>query len=60
MFQYCLLQLSPSDNSETFLKLNLGEQKYSGATELTQYFVRGSSMQAAVDNTTVQVEVDFF
>ena len=56
-FQYCLLQLSPSANSHTYLQLNLGTQTYSGATELTQYFVRGSSMKKANDNITVEVEV---
>ena len=56
--QYCLLHLSPSGNSQTYIQLSLGRQEYSGATELTQYFVRGSVMNMAVDNVTVEVEVE--
>ena len=49
--------MTPSGNSHTFLQLSLGRHQYLGATELTQYFVRGSHMRKAVDNITVEVEV---
>ena len=57
LFQNCLLQLIPSAYSQRFLELSLGQQQYLGPTELTQYFVRESSMRKAADNVTVEVEV---
>ena len=38
--QTCPIILQPTGNSKTFIKLTEGAHKYSGPTELTQYFVR--------------------
>ena len=48
--------LSPTGISKTFVKLASRNHIYSGPTELTQYFVRSSTMRL-VSNLTVEVEV---
>ena len=56
--QRCSLLLVPSGNTATQLQLVPGNHTYSGNRELTQYFIRQSSIQMEADNMTLSVEVD--
>jgi len=55
--QSCLMRLAPSGNSASQLALIPNNQTYSGDRELTQYFIRQTSMQMADDNSTISVKV---
>merc|ERR1719447_1397758 len=55
--QSCYMLLTPSGNSATQLQLIPSNHTYSGDKELTQYFIRQSSMQLDTHNTTISVKV---
>jgi len=55
--QSCSMLLTPSGNSAWQLELIPNNQTYSGDKELTQYFIRKSSMQLSEDNSTISVKV---
>ena len=54
--QTCSMILDTDGNSEEFINLNIGSLEYSGPMDLTQYFVKSTSM-IKTENGTVDVVV---
>ena len=55
-FQRCTQQFQAQGNAEEFVELVVDNMRYIGPEDLTQYFIRNTTMQLSEDKKSVIVE----
>ena len=55
-FQRCTQQFQAQGNAEEFVELVVDTMRYIGPEDLTQYFIRNTTMQLSDDKKSVIVE----